>query len=192
MAAKAQQNSDALNEQLMQLEAIRKNANKVLSKINAQHEKARAKGTQLSEKQMDKLRGLYEQAYTLSQDERQVAIAASNHVTDMINSAKRKSEGGGGGGKKRRSNIVQQHPISPGAMVAANHDQQWILGRVQEFDFSSETVRCTARARSRAASLGFTRAAYAPRPTASRRSHSARPLPVSSIISRTPTSPSSR
>jgi hypothetical protein len=189
MAAKAQQNSDALNEQLMQLEAIRKNANKVLSKINAQHEKARAKGTQLSEKQMDKLRGLYEQAYTLSQDERQVAIAASNHVTDMINSAKRKSEGGGGGGKKRRSNIVQQHPISPGAMVAANHDQQWILGRVQEFDFSSETVRC-AQSR-RFASFHACCVRPAARPPAAAHTRLAH-CPASSIISRTPTSPSSR
>eukprot|EP01043_Picozoa_sp_COSAG02_P029398 COSAG02_NODE_1828_length_10742_cov_3.513013_15_plen_65_part_00 len=26
-------------------------------------------------------------------------------------------------------------------MVAANNEGQWILGRVQEFDFSSQTVR---------------------------------------------------
>lgn len=148
--SKAQQNSDALNAQLVNLEAIRKNANKVLSKINAQHDKARAKGVQLSEKQVEKLRGLYEQAYTLSQDERQVAIVAAELVAEMINTTKRKSEGGGGRGKKRRNTPVQQHPISQGAMVAANHDGQWILGRVQEFDFSSQMVRMPA---------GFLRAA---------------------------------
>ena len=133
-------NSEALNAQLISLEAIRKNSNKVLSKINAQHEKARAKGTQLSEKQVEKLRGLYEQAYSLSQDERHVAIAASELVSDLMNSGKRKSEGGGARAKKRRT-AVQQHPISEGAMVAANNEGQWILGRVQEFDFNSQMVR---------------------------------------------------
>eukprot|EP01043_Picozoa_sp_COSAG02_P049959 COSAG02_NODE_5075_length_4661_cov_4.005261_1_plen_227_part_00 len=140
--SKGGQNSDALNARLVNLDAIRKNANKVLTKINAQHEKARSKGTQLSEKQVEKLRGLYEQAYTLSQDERQVAIAAAELVSDLINTGKRKSEGGAPRGKKRRGTAVQQHPISEGAMVAANNEGQWILGRVQEFDFSSQTVRC--------------------------------------------------
>lgn len=139
--SKGGQNSEALNAQLVNLDAIRKNANKVLTKINAQHEKARSKGTQLSEKQVEKLRGLYEQAYTLSQDERQVAIAAAELVSDLINTGKRKSEGGAARGKKRRNTAVQQHPITGGAMVAANNEGQWILGRVQEFDFSSQTVR---------------------------------------------------
>jgi hypothetical protein len=139
--SKGGQNSDALNGHLVNLDAIRKNANKVLTKINAQHEKARSKGTQLSEKQVEKLRGLYEQAYALSQDERQVAIAAADLVSDLINTGKRKSEGSAPRGKKRRSTAVQQHPISEGAMVAANNEGQWILGRVQEFDFSSQTVR---------------------------------------------------
>ena len=139
MASKAVQRSEELTANLLNLQDIRKNAHRVLSKINAQHEKARAKGTTLSEKQVEKLRGLYEQAYTLSQDERQVAIAASTMVHDLVSSAKRKSSagaaaaGGGGGevagagggpgtgrGKKRRSNPVQQHPISEGAMVYAH------------------------------------------------------------------------
>jgi len=152
MASKAVQRSAELTANLLNLQDIRKNAHRVLSKINAQHEKARAKGTTLSEKQVEKLRGLYEQAYTLSQDERQVAIAAAQMVHDLGTSAKRKSANnpaagaqgeaaggagaGSGRGKKRRSNPVQQHPISEGAMVAASHDEQWIVGRVQEFDYA--------------------------------------------------------
>ena len=174
-------NSDALNAQLISLDAVRKNANKVLSKINAQHEKARAKGAPLSEKQVEKLRGLYEQAYSLSQDERQVALAASELVSDLMNIGKRKSEGGGNRSKKRRT-AVQQHPITEGAMVAANNEGQWILGRVQEFDFSSQIVRHQPV---------LLRAVLAPLPAATHVAHRTR-IFADSTTSRTWTSPSSR
>ena len=88
-----------LSTTLNQLQAARKESVKLISKVNAQHEKARNKTQEafLSEKQCQKLGGLYQQAAQQAGLEAQFALQASAVISNILGG------GGGGGGKKRKT-----------------------------------------------------------------------------------------
>lgn len=77
MAAKARARSETLNQRLHQMQSAQKESTKLLSKINAQHDKVlqRAGGAQvnLSTKASEKLAGLYSQAVQAATVEVQIA-----------------------------------------------------------------------------------------------------------------------
>ena len=79
MAAKAKARSDTLNQRLHEMQSAQKDSMKLLSKINAQHDKAlqRAGGAReqvnLSTKASEKLAGLYSQAVQAATVEMQIA-----------------------------------------------------------------------------------------------------------------------
>ena len=140
-----------LSAALVELYAARKESaklGKLLSKINAQHEKASTKTqeTFLTEKQCQKLGGLYQQAAQLAGLEAQLALKASAAVSGILGAGgkKRKAEGGGGGRGRRKKVADIQHPVPNQTHVAAGHivggAGQWVLGIVTQYDFANQTV----------------------------------------------------
>jgi hypothetical protein len=140
--------SASLNSNLLQLQASRKDSTKLMSKINSSHDKCRLKTPEayLTEKQCQKLGGLYQQAAHSAAMEAKAAGLASQAINMLLTGGgkKRKSEGGGGRGRRKRIAEVE-HPVNIGTTVAALHrvveGPQWVLGSVSGYDAGTSTVR---------------------------------------------------